>query len=520
MATPLSRIGLHINANKPGDSEKLLGVLRAWKPAGVLVMNALNARDPGNIVMRILRTMQEWDGIVIYRPYEKDEGHLWRIRSAQAHVDMLVGLGSKAFWFNVGNEPAPDAGKEREAMDRWYAEFIQRAGDAGLRTVIPGGFAAVSFDKHEVDRGDFDRMFRALGERADDRVQGYNRAMFGVHVYGHALMPLMTGGRDPRDLLVRERIQPDQWPKAEDIFDADQSDNWLLFREEWYISRIKQLTGKVPDTAITECFFDRMPNLEEQFPDMVRQIDQLAERWVKGIPTLRKYWEWAFLQTQGWGAAQALCKQLVWWEQIAPPHYRMATLWAWTWHNDAPEYWKDTGNIGEWDTFLNLWPSYAQLIDAPAPQPSPLPTPDDPRWQDYSAEPKLDSANVREQPTVASAVIGKIGRGGVKVGHIPYEVLTPEEKALADQPGYRWHLVKLLNPIGIGWVRSDVVTLEAISQPPEPPLFPVQIYKDWRARETALLKEAEDDLVIHQTRIEGHKREIERLDLIIQQMEE
>ncbi|MBZ0297588.1 MAG: SH3 domain-containing protein [Anaerolineae bacterium] len=455
-------IGLHINANEVGDSEKLLRTLRAWKPAAVLVMNALNASDPGNIVMRILRTMQEWDGIVIYRQYENDEGHLWEKYSPQAYLQKLLNFGNKEFWFNVGNEPAPDAGPRREAMDKWYAEFIKLTDAHQLRVAIPGGFAVASFEKYEIERGDFDRMLRAIGERADQRMNGWCRVLFASHEYGHAMIPIMTAGRDPRELIDREKLQPENWPTKAQIFDADTSDNWILFRDEWYIDRIRTLTGKTPDVVKTEWFMDRLPNIEEQFPDLVREIDRIAGGRIKGIPTLIPYWTWVgqAMKPQPWTAAKVVCEQWQWFLRVKPAHHKAVCVWAWTWHNAKPDYWKDTGNIGEWNDLLELWPSY--LVDTPQPAPT-LPDKEDPAWQLRLAKPlERVGVNVRAEPKVTSKRVDGIAYGGSVVKHIPFEALSSALQQLARPADGEWYLVQLIKEKVIGWASSRYLRLETV----------------------------------------------------------
>lgn len=97
---------------------------------------------------------------------------------------------------------------------------------------------------------------------------------------------------------------------------------------------------------------------------------------------------------------------------------------------------------------------------------------DDPRWTAYSARATGALASiVRQNPDTSSAAVASLApNADHSVHHIPYDTLTETERARANQPGYRWHLIKTGENI-VGWMRQDVVALtpKPVAPPaPEP----------------------------------------------------
>src|SRR5690554_5310310 len=151
-----TRITFNVNLQKIGDEAKLTRVLRAWRPAALLAMNAYNPADGiSNVGVRLQQVMAEWGGLFIYRLYEPVEARLWAHRSVEQQLNMLAHYNAPAnVWFNVGNEPVGEGnGAAREADIRrgadWYAELFRRAPARGLRISGPA-LPVAAFQPHEV----------------------------------------------------------------------------------------------------------------------------------------------------------------------------------------------------------------------------------------------------------------------------------------------------------------------------------------------------------------------------------
>jgi hypothetical protein len=353
------RFTFNANLSEIGDFEKFLRTLIAWQPEWVVLMNGIG----GNEYRRVRETMNTWGGKIIYRHYEESDGHLWRSRKADEHVNLLKSLHAidpKA-WFIVSNEPLP-GDDERGDMQKFHADVIKGAVEHGIRLCVGNLGIAAMGDKKDVDGGRWDVLLKAIGERANLKAEGVCQIMLGIHTYTHAIAPLHCAGKDPRDMTNPAKAAI--WPTKEEI-NTTPEDNWLVFRGDWYVQRIRALTGNQVDVADTECTKDRMPNIVLQFAATVTEIDRLAKREVRGLPTLPEFYKVVFPQ---WTPAQAECEQMLWWEGVHPAYYRCFALFCWN-HN---KLWKRDYDLSGMDDFLTLWPIY-KLEDEPQPEPQPAP---------------------------------------------------------------------------------------------------------------------------------------------------
>jgi hypothetical protein len=356
------RFTFNANLSEIGDFEKFLRTLIAWQPEWVVLMNGIG----GNEYRRVRETMDTWGGKIIYRHYEESDGHLWRSRTASEHINLLKSLKAidpKA-WFIVSNEPLPDD-SEREKMQKFHADVIKGAVENGIRLCVGNLAIAAMGDKKDIDGGRWDALLRAIGERANLKAEGICQIMLGIHTYTHAIAPLHCAGKDPRDMTNPQKAAI--WPTPAEVYTTPE-DNWLVFRGDWFVQRIKTLTGNLVDVADTECTKDRMPNIVLQFAATVAEIDRLAKREVRGLPTLPEFYKVVFPQ---WTPAQAECEQMLWWEDVHPAYYRCFALFTWN-HNVL---WKRDYDLSGMDEFLTLWPTYKTTPTPPPPPPvSDLPT--------------------------------------------------------------------------------------------------------------------------------------------------
>lgn len=238
------------------------------------------------------------------------------MRSAADHVRLLQGLNAPDVWWYISNEPLPPD-NEREIMQRWHADVIRLGLAAGLKLVVGNlATAAMSNTKADIDGGRWDVLLGAVGGHADT-----GRVMLGVHTYAHALIPWHCAGRNPDDLDNPLAIVPARWPTPGEVYTSPE-DNWLVYRENWFVERIQALTGKLVDVAVTEFGWDRMPHIVKDWPRVTASVDNLAGVEVRGLPTLTRYFEHVY----GNPAPQTACQQLEWTDKVYPSNYRCFAL--------------------------------------------------------------------------------------------------------------------------------------------------------------------------------------------------
>lgn len=375
----LTRFTLNINAQTIGpDPEEPLRVLKAWRPPGVFFMNALNCKDETSITQRAFRLLQEWGGFVVYRHYEGNaEAHLWdSYTPAQYFKEVIKPYGCKDIWFAPGNEPAPGSEKSAAKFCAFYEGLIDIALEEGYRLAVPGGMASASIEKWMWDAGWYDSLLLKVARNSHRKINGISQFLWADHMYAHAWLPAHAAGRDLGIMVNPDRARryrdPGDHPMSlgfptfkEMFLESDISDNYLIARGHWPIARIRHLRrpelpeGMIDDLGIvvTECIFDRMPNVVTGAPDMVRQIDQIAGREVRGMPTLPRYWEF-MRPDQPW--EDTACEQLHWIDSDFPPEYLFFALFTWSWNDDAPLHWRRYYNVGDMRTFYLRVPGYYQ----------------------------------------------------------------------------------------------------------------------------------------------------------------
>src|SRR3990167_4911090 len=279
-AFPLTRQTFHVNIEECPNVPLLKRTLDSWHPSAVLLLGNRNA--PNTLGRELMAQVAQWNGIGIYRPFENREGDIWTQRIPRDHVYWLLSMHlPENCWVNVGKEPVPNEFAAREQMCPWYAEFTDIAVSEGLNIIVPGGFASGAFELSAIEGGWFDGLLHAIAKYATYRHRGYSRVMLGAHTYGHGLLPWHTAGRDVHPLMKKDTIQKAAWPTKAQIFDGDESDNWLVLRENWLLNRMRKLESNPAlnvDVAITECWFDRMPTIVQQYPQVAAFIDGKAGR--------------------------------------------------------------------------------------------------------------------------------------------------------------------------------------------------------------------------------------------------
>lgn len=410
-----SRWGFNTNATALGDEAKYLRTLDAWKPAGQVLMNGLSGTSSQNVVVRLATHLRALDGNTIYRPYEDNgrEGHLWTVRSAAEHIQFLQNHRAPEWlWFQVGNEPHPDGERETRRMCAWYAELIRLAANTPLRLVVYNPPVS-GFERAPIAAGWYDELLEALTDYARDKVDGWPRFMLGSHsaAYWHGVPMAHCAGRNPEDLIHPERLLKANWPKKSEIFDADTSDNWILFRDYWFVERARKLRGVELSIAATEAGPERLPNIVKDFPDVARRIDEICGQESRGAPTITKYLEWAY---PGRSAAESLCDCFDFVDEMAPANYLLFAWFSWTMHDEAPDYWWRHYGASQMDAVLEVWPKRLEVQDMPVLTATPFPDNlGEPEQRVLSAAAPDDVVHGREGPGTDYALILDVPDGAV-----------------------------------------------------------------------------------------------------------
>lgn len=478
----MNRLTFNANLQTLGDNEKFLRTLAAWKPQTVVLMNSIST-EPTSMFQRVKALMATWGGIVIYRRYEDGDQHLWTKYSAPGYLDALLkdSGGQKDIWYYCLNEPYHGS-DNRQNLINFVSQVIEEAVKRDMRLCV-GNFAIASMSVGRDDVRVWDDMLRALGKHAGLRIGNHAQIIVGTHEYTHALLPWGAAGRNPNDLTDAAKVSRDKWPTPAEVRDTP-GDNWHIYRTEWFLDRVRELTGKTPDVVITECFHDRMPNIETQFRDAVAGIDNLAGRRVKGVPTLIEYWRKVFPQ---WTPEKALCEQYKWAEELYPANYRGFAIFSWTHHNQAPDFWRDTCDVSSFDAFLSMWPAYGSQIETPPPPDNEAPE----STRQAIVLIGRNTVNIRSKPSLTGDLLGMVKNGE--------RVTVFDHKS--DGGNTVWVQIERkgygTEPTRKGWISSNLVTLDYHIADTSDMVSPTEHAKVIAERDAALAKvvELENELL-------------------------
>lgn len=465
------------NANALGDEAKYKRTLDAWKPPGQLLMNGLKGTSEQNTVVRMANHLRALGGNTIYRPYESGnaEKRFWKNRTVDEHIRFIRDHQAPPWiWFQIGNEPTFDNEHDARDMSKWLAEQIRKCALTGERLVVYNP-AVGSFQRWQIEAGWFDDLLIALSENAHRIVDGWPQFILGSHsaAYWMGIAAVHCAGRNPADLIHPERLTKDKWPTAEQIFDADTGDNWIVMRDYWFVERAHQLRPNAPDIKIvaTEAGPEDLPNIRTQFPDVVKKIDEMCGRQWRGARTSPGYYKWVYPHQS---PAESLCNDFDFIDRIAPDNYLMFCWYTWSWHDAAPDYWRRDYNAGEMDDVLALYPTRAATPPPPSEQPTVITIlPTDTRFTtlEFTLKSTGAASFLRDQPTIGANIIVKFV--AEKARYIPLDRLAESEKR-SDKIELELDKLAYWLPVlwqgRVAWVRQDAV--EILSIQPEPPELP------------------------------------------------
>ena len=245
------------------------------------------------------------------------------------------------------NEPGGDL----DALLATMVHIIAECKAAGMNKACLGNFAwAKTLFSADVQSGRWDEFLKAASDWTNN-----DGGLIGGHDYTFGALPWGCDGWNETEMLAGSLRGPDQWPTWHDIY-LKGSDNWLLFRWDMLAQRAVELKIPFPRMVLTECFWDRMPNLEQS--GLIPQLDSQFNGGTKmhGLLSQRKVMQHLW---PAWSPQQAVVEQLQWCENVYPEHVVGFCLFAvnreahWTDYNLL-----DYGGGGNgWTDLLNALPA-------------------------------------------------------------------------------------------------------------------------------------------------------------------
>ena len=318
----MSRIGFHIQGSLPNAAD-----LVAQSPAAshLILENAELAEQLARkYPQRIIVSRSDWPDDTLAVPRERliDE---WRANPHAVH-----------YW---PNEPPAMNRNDLAALLADLVDLMHAGADAGLRLCV-GNFAWASILRPEdVHDGLWDDFLRNASAWSHDG-HGY----IGGHEYTTGPLQWGCAGFDPHRLLKsvtdgRNSPRGRNW----EYISGHSGSNWLLFRWAPLYGRCRTLRIEMPLMLVTECFWDRMPNLESG--GYLKAMDAKVGHKVRGLNSQAECWRMFWPATDELGATMA---QLEWAEEVYPDFVKGFHLFAC--NNDAK--WADY-NLLTWRALLN-----------------------------------------------------------------------------------------------------------------------------------------------------------------------
>lgn len=413
-----SPICYNINGPQVRDKARLLAHLQRLQPAWVLVMDSLP------LAVEINNLLPGCN--VIYRIYP-DDGTPTSDPVAWVRARKMI-VGNNALWCYTTNEPPFTS-----ALIDWHTRAMREAIAVGLRLCV------LNMSCGQPEQNDWPLAHEVLAlcaARPDLFVLGLHEGGCGV----------MWSGTPN----FQQRITPiTAWPQ-----DLRGQACYHSGRYQWIVAYCRDNAMRPPRIVMTEYAMDVLNDIADWHQTLKRTPPYFDLRGWKTHAA-----QWADWWPQ-WSAEEAYFQQLAhMWRALyagGPVEALLLFTWsaAWDWRqHDVSEAFTLQAKLEE----ANLM----AIIDV-------NPGVDDARWIPYIAwaTGSLPSM-IRQNPTTTSVAVGSLAPGqNHDVHHIPFDALTDAEKARAQQPDYRWHIIKNGANV-VGWMRGDVVTL--VPKPITPP---------------------------------------------------
>lgn len=388
----MNRLSLNIRALSIRDRDGLRRWLKEANVAAVVTLDDLTfaadvKRDNPNTIS-------------IHRAFGDSEAHFKADPRQLARRYASEGYGRMNVHAYGPNEPAPNDKISWQGIIEWFIAFAEECERVGVRAVL-GNLGPGNIERRDIDSGMWDPYLRML-----DHYNGWH--VIGEHDY--TLFPPVTGGAwglSPDDMLDPARVQPDRWPTPSAI--TDSTDNWHLMRGRWLRARARKLGLKIPGVILTECFFDRMPDLEQRTPNIYAELERRygtsGYEQIKGHNTLenvlRHYYPY-------WDFDTAIYEVLKWCDAAYPPEY--IAFCQYMLCTGAPD-WDRAYGYDFWNRpkLMQLMKQHRSIGSTPpvatVPKPTTAPTPG------RVVKIPLDYVNIREQPVISGRDVGDLRRG-------------------------------------------------------------------------------------------------------------
>lgn len=417
-----SPICYNINAQGVRDKPRLLAHLQRLNPAWVLVMDgvglAIELADLLPDTNVIHRTWPD-DGV------PTDDPVAWVVqRKAE--------FGGAQLWAYTSNEPPAT-----QALFDWHVLAMKAADEYGLKLLVCN-FAAGQPSAEAWARGhDMLRLLAAYPERY----------VLGLHEYACAFA--LSGAPGFEGL-----VSPDKWP----INPRALGPLYHCGRFQFLMDYCRDQGMRPPRIVVTEAGFDDLTDVAEWRNTLHVTPPYTGIRGWKTLPDQWRAW-WP-----GWSAERAYGEQLDYLWRALYEYSPVEALLLFTW-SSAPQWEQfDVSKANELQTYLEA--RMSNVVDV-------NPGVDDERWQPYTAKSAPAGTILRLNPSVASTAVTVL-LGEVAVQHIPFDALTTEEQARAEQGVFTWQLLKVDLTQAVGWARGDVITLtpNPVEPPAPPPVEP------------------------------------------------
>ena len=428
------RWGFNVNGNRVGDVNYFLQFTERISPNWMLIMSNTQLAER---VLEVTNGQTQ----VIDRAYSPKEGTQWQTQSPASYAAELMAGNRKHLWHYILNEPntGNDINAVRKRND-WLADVVEIMVGQGFKVIV-GNLAAGSFENWHIDQGAYDRLLKVLSDNRES-------AKFGIHEYTAIVLPLGGGRWSQWDLLEREKMQPQYWPRLDhpnpDFRMQDYTTKFVgnyyhLFRSHWLQMRVINTLGLPPVEFVhTEYGWDRMPDMaqgQNHIYDAVKKRYGVSEPFndLRGAYTHGKVWKYYW---PNWSTSQAILEQFKWSDENYNEWYSGFLPFMWSFGDNWDNI--DGFNFGADRELHEMMIDWSDAVKneqdvepAPPPvpvpptdpvpdpptEPTPDPVPDDPDYPIFE-----DNSNVLVNPSLGGHTIQEIvydANGNQKIIEIP-----------------------------------------------------------------------------------------------------
>jgi len=394
----VDRISYNVNAANVGDKDYFLQHMAKLQPTSVLIMDGLGLA--GEVI-----SATEGQTRVIHRTWEKKDADHWNRYTPDEYFRRVTNNGKnrRDVIYYVCNEPGPH-GRDIKTMCDWFVE-VGRRGEREDYHFALGNMGSAIWNPPEIESGYWDDL---LGWSAHWATTG--RHWLDWHEY--SIFPPYGVGYWPKEFLLDiEKVQPGNWPywtgagaydwdwdkvkaaHAESQIRAQAVEyppNWHILRYRWWILYAESIGIGKFKSFITECFWDRMPDLtpeENHIYDRLERkfgmpLNEYGEPYphMRGQHTYLNVWKTYYPHLS---FDEAMFMQMLWVEEVYPKD-EVEGFNIFTWSEGA----------SDWDKLhgfnMSTRRDFHRLLERERYSPTPPPIPPDPPTPEPEPEPDPD----------------------------------------------------------------------------------------------------------------------------------